>query len=150
MAVRMYTHGYSTFAPPTAVVYHLWTRAHRPTFKAETASPEIAEKKKSSQQRVRNLLTGGDGDKQYQEAKRLGLGSEKRIEDFEIFTGVNFNDRIVNEGAFKAVEALHVLSETVTFASDASIGDVALAAADILPNMSKAALSLVGDFLGRP
>jgi len=147
MAVRMYTHGYSTFAPPTGVIYHLWTRAHRPTFKAETASPEIAESKKSSQQRVRNLLTKGE--MQYQETKRLGLGSERRIEDFEIFTGVNFKDRIVNEGAYKAVEALRMLSDTVTFASDASIGDVSLAV-DILPNMSKAALSLVGDFLGRP
>ena len=29
---RFYTHGYDFFAPPEAVVYHLWTRSHRPAF----------------------------------------------------------------------------------------------------------------------
>jgi hypothetical protein len=32
MAARLHTHGFELFAPPEAVVYHLWTRDHRPTF----------------------------------------------------------------------------------------------------------------------
>ena len=32
MAARLYTHGFDCFAPPEAVIYHLWTRDHRPTF----------------------------------------------------------------------------------------------------------------------
>ena len=30
--IRFYTHGYDFYAPPEAVVYHLWTRSHRPAF----------------------------------------------------------------------------------------------------------------------
>ena len=30
MAYRMHSHGYDFYAPPEAVLYHLWSRAHRP------------------------------------------------------------------------------------------------------------------------
>lgn len=33
MASRMYTRGWDFFAPPQTVVYHLWSRAHRPSFR---------------------------------------------------------------------------------------------------------------------
>jgi [Skp1-protein]-hydroxyproline N-acetylglucosaminyltransferase len=32
MAARLYTHGYDFFAPAQAVVYHLWSRGHRPRY----------------------------------------------------------------------------------------------------------------------
>lgn len=33
MAARMFTRGWDFFAPPQAVVYHLWSRGHRPSFR---------------------------------------------------------------------------------------------------------------------
>ncbi|CAM9405116.1 unnamed protein product, partial [Laminaria digitata] len=33
MAARMYTRGWDFFAPPQTVVYHLWSREHRPSFR---------------------------------------------------------------------------------------------------------------------
>ena len=41
MAARLWTHGFDCYAPPQAVVYHLWTRDHRPNF--ATASGRRAE-----------------------------------------------------------------------------------------------------------
>lgn len=36
MAARMYTRGWNFFAPPQTVVYHLWSREHRPNFRQVT------------------------------------------------------------------------------------------------------------------
>lgn len=36
MAARMFTRGWDFFAPPQAVVYHLWTRGHRASFRQVT------------------------------------------------------------------------------------------------------------------
>ncbi len=33
MTVRLWTHGWDFFVPPQNVVYHLWSRAYRPTFR---------------------------------------------------------------------------------------------------------------------
>lgn len=33
MAARMFTWGWDLFAPPETVVYHLWSRGHRPSFR---------------------------------------------------------------------------------------------------------------------
>ena len=64
MSTRLYTHGYDFFAPPEAVVYHLWSRDHRPAFTTAAAVPsrlgDEAVKKRllrlQSQKRVRQLL----------------------------------------------------------------------------------------------
>lgn len=37
MAARMFTRGWDFFAPPQAVVYHLWTRGHRASFRQVTS-----------------------------------------------------------------------------------------------------------------
>ena len=33
MAARMHTHGYDFYAPTRAIVFHLWDRGYRPTFR---------------------------------------------------------------------------------------------------------------------
>ena len=38
--IRFYTSGYDFFAPPQAVVYHLWTRDHRPSFLKDAQTVE--------------------------------------------------------------------------------------------------------------
>jgi hypothetical protein len=85
---RLFTSGYDFYAPPDAVIYHLWSRAHRPTQNADalglyahtpsphtpsptapatpTASTTIPSKQKvdllkeQSLQYVFDLLTGGE------------------------------------------------------------------------------------------
>ena len=38
MAAQLWTHGFDCFAPLQAVVYHLWTRDHRPNFASRGAA----------------------------------------------------------------------------------------------------------------
>ena len=45
MAARLWTHGFDCFAPPQAVVYHLWTRDHRPNFAAKGGGAKGGETK---------------------------------------------------------------------------------------------------------
>jgi hypothetical protein len=35
MAARLYTHGYDLYAPSKTVIFHLWSRRHRPSFFAQ-------------------------------------------------------------------------------------------------------------------
>lgn len=69
LAVRLWTHGYDFFTPKEAVVFHLWSRDHRPTFR-EIEQPEA--EAAVGQRRVLALLNmapfqpqdQGDGDDQ--------------------------------------------------------------------------------------
>lgn len=51
MAARMFTFGYRFVSPPTAVVYHLYSRSHRPV-----PPPVDMELRKRSLKRVTDLL----------------------------------------------------------------------------------------------
>ncbi|CAM9544677.1 unnamed protein product [Pylaiella littoralis] len=58
MAARMFTRGWDFFAPPQAVVYHLWTRGHRPSFRqVSTRDAELEEA--GAKRRLRRLLGVG-------------------------------------------------------------------------------------------
>lgn len=45
---RLWTSGYDFFIPPRNVIYHLWTRSYRPTFR-EVIFVEIENKKKNNE-----------------------------------------------------------------------------------------------------
>ena len=59
---RLWTHGFDFYAPGEAVLYHLWSRAHRPNFrhgpqkKQDRARAEGEER--AARRRVRRLLGG--------------------------------------------------------------------------------------------
>jgi hypothetical protein len=53
--IRLFSHGYSFFSPGEAVVYHLYSRAHRTTFQSAMSHVET-ELKKISLQVVLSLL----------------------------------------------------------------------------------------------
>ncbi|KAF0697729.1 Aste57867_11615 [Aphanomyces stellatus] len=82
MAARLWTHGYDFFAPPEAVVYHLWSRAHRPVF--QDTRPTAEKEKAASLARVQRLLAGQDDN------PTTGLGQERSIRAFEAMQGVCF------------------------------------------------------------
>ncbi|CAM9507295.1 unnamed protein product [Chrysoparadoxa australica] len=57
MAARLYTHGFTFYAPPETVLYHLWSRAHRPNFRARMGPKEEALKLRGLQ-RIRWACKG--------------------------------------------------------------------------------------------
>jgi hypothetical protein len=75
---RLFTHGYSFFAPPEAVVYHLWTRTHRPTFYNDSAN---ADRASSNTQEKISSAHGEDEARlgQEDEKKALRRQSENRV-----------------------------------------------------------------------
>lgn len=91
MAARLFTHGYDLFAPPQAVLYHLWTRAHRPPALPE--GPDATAQREQSLERVRRLLGGGEGGRREQavldEAAwgSYGLGSCRPLSELEAKLG---------------------------------------------------------------
>ncbi|KAK3260904.1 hypothetical protein CYMTET_30166 [Cymbomonas tetramitiformis] len=114
--VRMWTRGWDVFAPPSTVVYHLWSRQHRPTFSQEV--PQKPEVKAASQHKVLQLLGAGGAHGPHTQSGEAGpsadplsatscgpllpssaLGSDRSLADFERFCGVNFAKRSVTQHA---------------------------------------------------
>ena len=111
---RYFTHGCDFWSPNEAVVYHLWSRDHRPTPTPLPQHKQIEKQKQriSSQNRLRLLLSGGLGDDDI-----YGLGSDRTILEFEISIGVSFRDGIINDGVYKSS-----LQETCF--ADVSVGEL--------------------------
>ncbi|ETW10480.1 hypothetical protein, variant [Aphanomyces invadans] len=84
MAARLWTHGYDFFAPTEAVVYHLWSRSHRPTFRDHQRNGTEAQQR--SIQRVLKMLKEGD-------EGPCGLGRVRTIEAFVAAQGVHYSTK---------------------------------------------------------
>lgn len=95
----MFTSGYDFYAPTENVLYHLYSRAHRPTFQ-EVQPPDKEVKKAESQCSVRGLL-GMCGESDSSSARlvdeKYGLGSRRSLLEFQESLGVNFAQRRVDE-----------------------------------------------------
>jgi [Skp1-protein]-hydroxyproline N-acetylglucosaminyltransferase len=92
MAVRFFTHGYDMYAPPESVVYHLWSRNHRPptsSHKSDDQQSKVHEQKREAQQRVQRQL---DGD-QSEVGRPNGLGTVRPASEFAALLGVDFNQK---------------------------------------------------------
>jgi|MDSY01.1.fsa_nt_gb hypothetical protein len=95
MAARLWTHGFDLFAPPETVLYHLWSRDHRPVFQKIAETPERAARKMRAQLRIKHLLGmsfgGSTGEPDLAELNRYGLGNKRSIRAYEAALGVSFN-----------------------------------------------------------
>lgn len=119
MAARLFTHGYDFFAPTEAIVYHLWSRDHRPTFQQAQTDTKREAMKARSLKRVRALLgLTSSGDRQSEpndhdhahddnlqvhENKQIvldafGLGSVRSLGDFEQWACVDLKSGKVGDG----------------------------------------------------
>lgn len=99
MAVRLYTHGYDTFAPMTNVVFHYTSRTYRPVFwerfykkdGKSKVSHEVRQQRKEietqSNHRIRQLLAGLDIEAPY------GLGQVRTLTQFQEWSGLDFMSR---------------------------------------------------------
>lgn len=86
---RLFSYGGRFFCPPQTIIYHLWSRDHRPINKQD--SDEVFQQKKylkqKSQNKVRNLLNNNIlSSNEY----KYGLGSIHTIEEYEKKLNVSF------------------------------------------------------------
>jgi len=92
MALRLYLEGYNLYAPSESVLYHLWSRSHRPTqmadvFKDPAYTDRVQEEKIQSMIKVKKQLEKGEG---------ITANSGRTVKDFWKALGVeNF---ILQEG----------------------------------------------------
>eukprot|EP00980_Cylindrotheca_fusiformis_P002711 scaffold627_cov125-Cylindrotheca_fusiformis.AAC.28 len=140
MAVRLYTSGYDLYAPPETVVFHLWSRAHRPTLQSSSikpaSSPEaIEEKREASRRVVQQQLLGTFSSKIY------GLGSERTSDEFAEALGVDFHNlKITSDAPLGGQSTDRFVQNGAVFAEDSVEKRVA--------NLDEKTQSIIAFFLG--
>lgn len=104
MAARLYTHGYDFFAPTEALVYHLWSREHRPTFQQAKVDDEREAMKARSVRRVKALLgllpphDDADDKSVWNGLSFFGLGGTRTLREFEDWVGIDLKSGTVKGG----------------------------------------------------
>jgi hypothetical protein len=103
LAARAYTWGYDLFAPHKIVVYHEYSRSHRPR-KSWDDIHEWYGWDKSSLARNRRLLNI-DGERDVTEDfGSYGFGTERTLEQYEQYAGIRFVDRSLQEQTLRSTE----------------------------------------------
>jgi hypothetical protein len=92
IAVRAFTHGYDLFHPHKVIAWHEYTRKGRT--KHWDDSKTWGERNTISHQRNRKLF-GMDNEVQDIEFGKYGFGTERTLEDYERYAGINFKKRAV-------------------------------------------------------
>lgn len=95
LTVRAYTHGYDLFHPHRPVVYHEYSRSHRPR-KCWDDDPLWAQQNSKSHLRNRKFFEM-DGEKKDIDFEEYELGTERTIEDYEEYSGVSMRRRSVQQ-----------------------------------------------------
>ena len=102
MSVRLFTHGYSLLSPPESVVYHLWSRSHRPTqhHQQQQGEDDHNKRKKQAQREtslriVRDQLTG----KLEAIDTRYGLGTVRTVEEYWETLKVDYANQLLLTGS---------------------------------------------------
>ncbi|CAM9191310.1 unnamed protein product, partial [Ascophyllum nodosum] len=80
MAARMYTRGWEFFAPPQTVIYHLWSRAHRPSFR-QVSTPITQLEEARAKCRLRRLLGVGAAEPPVDEGADTSLSERTQAQD---------------------------------------------------------------------
>jgi len=93
LAVRAFTHGYDLFHPNKVLAWHEYTRVGRT--KQWDDDKEWNIKNTFCHQKVRSLL-GIDGEDRIKE-EVYGLGTERTLQEYEVYAGIRFNDRTITE-----------------------------------------------------
>jgi len=100
MNVRLWTHGWQFFAPGETILFHLWTRSYRPTFR-EVEHPMRNELERQAIGRVRTILGLVDrtSDAPEPEPESYSLGKERTVLSFEQFVGINMKTQTIEPRA---------------------------------------------------
>ena len=95
LTVRAYTHGYDLFHPHKPVVYHEYSRSHRPK-KCWDDDPQWGLKNDKSHLRNRKFFQM-DGEKKDIDFGKYDLGTVRTIEQYEEYSGVRMRSRSVQQ-----------------------------------------------------
>lgn len=93
LAVRAYTHGYDLFHPNKILAWHEYTREGRT--KQWDDDKQWGDRNTFCHSKVRSLL-GIDGENEIIELE-YGLGTERTLQDYETYAGINFSDRTITK-----------------------------------------------------
>lgn len=96
LAARAYTWGYDLFAPHKVVVYHEYTRQHRPR-KSWDDLPQWHGWDKSSLARTRRLLNVDGEHDSDEDFGEFGFGAARTLSDYEAYAGIKFATRSVQQ-----------------------------------------------------
>jgi glycosyltransferase involved in cell wall biosynthesis len=94
IAVRAYTHGYDLFHPHKVVIWHEYTRKGRT--KQWDDDKEWGKKNELSHKKNRQLF-GMDGEEVTLDFSYYGFGTERTLKDYEIYSGLKFSNRAVQQ-----------------------------------------------------
>jgi hypothetical protein len=100
IAARAYTWGYDLFAPHKIVVYHEYSRNHRPR-KSWDDIRQWSEWDKSSLARNRRLLNIDGERDDNEDFGPYGFGTERTLEEYESYAGIQFETRSVQAQTVK-------------------------------------------------
>jgi Glycosyltransferase (GlcNAc) len=106
MAVRLWTHGYDFFAPSETVIFHLWSRSYRPSFREVTTSRHDGTLQDISNYRMALILNTTpmkQADHIVQEGKlemdKYGCGTKRSLCEYQEFAGVNYSSKAIRTDA---------------------------------------------------
>lgn len=110
MVLRLWTHGWDFFAPHKTVVFHCWDKTSGKKHGGNSWRPMAAREsvRQRSVRRVLALITGrrkslegvGQPGKDYlAELDQFGLGDSRSVRQYQDYSGVNFNRRVVQAKA---------------------------------------------------
>ena len=91
MAVRAWCKGWDFFAPGETLLFHLYTRSYRKTFK-ELMTEDMTLKQQQSEQLVKRYLG-------IQEPLIVEPGQKRTIRDYEVYCGLHFQTAEATEAA---------------------------------------------------
>lgn len=88
MASRLWTQGWRFYAPGENVLYHLWKRSYRPTFR-EIELPERKELESQAISRMKYLLQLEETTQNKEELEKYGMGNLFSLQQYFDFCGVD-------------------------------------------------------------
>ncbi|DBA04050.1 TPA: hypothetical protein N0F65_009397 [Lagenidium giganteum] len=83
MSARLWTNGWDFFAPSEMIIFHLWSREHRPVFQELESEQSRLEKEEASRSVIR-LISGES------KSDRFGLGCDRTIDEYQEHVGINY------------------------------------------------------------
>eukprot|EP01132_Coremiostelium_polycephalum_P002041 gene2041-2512_t len=132
MSARLWTNGYDFFSPTKAVVFHLWQRDYRPTFRENTQSSKDEEKlqrlkkEQLSRNRVKYLL-GMIKEDEFDGSSKIddkyGLGTVRTLKQFEEHCGINFKEKqLTDRSKFGGYQESFFMNEIMELVIKSKIG----------------------------
>jgi len=115
LAIRSYTHGYDLFDPNQIVAWHRCHPYENRKYWNDDAQTDSDEKHNQAIRRL-GLLLNGDPDN---ELGKFGLGTERTLDDYHEFSGIDCVNKTVNQAVIDGVPPKLIGSKPLEFSSQA-------------------------------